>query len=141
MTCLFTRSVVLFSLVELLFFVYLILHFFILFSLSIIKVRKFITIYFSNLSYFLLKVPKLDDFDVLCGAVNEGSCHWCLVVGYIHHYFEFMHCFYKWHGGGFVENSNIHVAEFVRFSCKFKKLLKEIFKWNSTLIGCLKFYN
>lgn len=67
---------------------------------------------------------------MLCGAVNEGSCHWCLVVGYIHHYFEFMHCFYKWHGGGFIENSNIHVAEFVRFSCKFKKLLKEIFKWN-----------
>uniref|UniRef100_A0A8W8IS37 SWIM-type domain-containing protein n=1 Tax=Magallana gigas TaxID=29159 RepID=A0A8W8IS37_MAGGI len=40
----------------------------------------------SDRSFYCLKtmlpdeVPKLDDFDVLCGAVNEGSCHWCLVT-------------------------------------------------------------
>lgn len=84
---------------------------------------------------------KLDDFDVLCGVVNEGFCYWCFVVGYIYYYFEFMYYFYKWYGGGFVENLNIYVVEFVRFFCKFKKLLKEIFKWNLILIGCLKFYN
>lgn len=33
----------------------------------------------AELHNYLAEVPKLDDFDVLCGAVNEGSCHWCLV--------------------------------------------------------------
>lgn len=33
----------------------------------------------AELHQYLSEVPKLDDFDVICGALNEGSSHWCLI--------------------------------------------------------------
>lgn len=33
----------------------------------------------AELHNYLSEVPKLDEFDVICGALNEGSCHWTLI--------------------------------------------------------------